>query len=71
MPGVRAHDVKMQTYYLEMTYNHTLKTTKNPPTPKPPKTPNPYYKVYNSPADLEADLERNREREIFGDREVA
>jgi molecular chaperone DnaK (HSP70) len=70
MPGVTAHDVEMQTYYLEMTYNHTLRTTKNLPTPKPVMTPNPYYKVYNSPADLEADLERNREREIFGDRAV-
>jgi molecular chaperone DnaK (HSP70) len=68
MPGVRARDVKMQTYYLEMTYNHTLKTTKHPPTPKPAKTPNPYYKVYNSAAEFEADLERNREREIFGER---
>jgi hypothetical protein len=68
MPGVRAHDVKMQTYYLELTYNHTLRITENPPTPKPPKTQSPYYKVYTGPEDFEADLQRSRERELFGDR---
>lgn len=65
-PGVLAHDIEMQTYYLEMTYNFTLKTTKNPPTPKPPKTPNPYVKTYASIDEYERDVERQRERDIFG-----
>ena len=65
-PGVLAHDIDMQTYYLEMTYNFTLKTTKNPPTPKPPKTPNPYVKTYASIDEYERDVEKQRERDIFG-----
>ena len=66
IPGVLAHDIDMQTYYLEMTYNFTLRTTKNPPTPKPPKTPNPYVKTYSSIDEYERDAEKQRERDLFG-----
>jgi hypothetical protein len=66
IPGVRAKQVRLQTYYLEMTYNHTLRTTKNPPTPKPAKTKSPYYKVYNNRAELEADMQKGYEKDLFG-----
>ncbi|OHT04038.1 dnaK protein [Tritrichomonas foetus] len=66
MPGVLAADIERQTYYLEMSYNFTLRTTKNPPTPKPPKTPNPYVKTYSTVEEFERDAEKQRERDLFG-----
>lgn len=65
-PEVLAQEIDQQTMYLEMTYNFTLKKTKNPPTPKPPKTPNPYVRTFNTIDDYERDLEKQYEKDFFG-----
>ena len=65
-PGVLSHDIEMQIHYLEMVYNFTLKNTKTPPTPKPPKTPNPYVKTYSTYEEFEDDVEKQREKDLFG-----
>jgi hypothetical protein len=59
VPEVLAHDVEMQTYYLDLVWNYTLRKSANPPTPKPAKTRSPYVRDYANVEEMERDMKRD------------